>query len=185
MNVTSLSIPDVRLVEPRLFPDSRGYVGETFSAARYAAHGIEGPFVQDNIAHSRRGVLRGLHLQHPSGQAKLVFALAGMVFDVAVDVRVGSPTFGRWTGATLSAENRYQLYLPAGFAHGFVVLSDEALVAYKCSAPYRPDAELGIAWDDPALAIEWPVTSPHVSPRDASAPRLAEIPTDRLPRYQP
>jgi dTDP-4-dehydrorhamnose 3,5-epimerase len=186
MIVTATALPEVLLVEPRVVGDGRGYFFEAWHAERYAEHGIRDTFVQDNVSFSARGVLRGLHLQHPHDQAKLVSVLRGAVLDVAVDVRRGSPRFGRWVTAELSEENRRQLYVPEGFAHGFLVLSDDALVSYKVSAAYRPDAEIAIRWDDPALAIEWPLASaPVLSPRDAAAATLAEIPRERLPQYAP
>ncbi len=181
MKITPTDLPGVLIVEPRAFADARGHFFETWNAARYAAAGIDADFVQDNLSYSHRGVLRGLHLQHPAGQAKIVSVVRGAVFDVAVDVRRGSPTFGRWVSEELSADNRRQLYIPAGFAHGFVVTGDEALVTYKASAPYRANAELAIAWDDPALAVRWPVERPTLSERDASAPRLQDIAPERLP----
>ena len=185
MNVSPTELPEVLLVEPRAFGDARGYLVESWHAARYAANGIPDAFVQDNVSYSTRGVLRGLHLQHPDGQAKLVSVLRGAIYDVAVDVRRGSPTFGRWVGATLSAENRRQLYIPTGFAHGFLVTDDDALVTYKASAAYRPEAELAIRWDDPELGIAWPLDGrPTVSARDAAAPTLGAIAlhdAERLP----
>ncbi len=144
--------------------------------------GIDAAFVQDNVSISRHGVLRGLHFQHPRAQAKLVQAVRGEVFDVAVDVRVGSPTFGRAAWTTLSETNHRQLFIPSGFAHGFVVTSDEAIVSYKCSEYYSPGAEHAIRWNDPALAIPWPVAAPILSPKDAAAPLLSAIPRDLLPR---
>ena len=140
-------------------------------------------FVQDNVSVSRRDTLRGLHLQHPHDQAKLVQAIEGEVFDVAVDVRLGSPTFGRWAGTRLSGDDRHQLYIPEGFAHGFCVLSERAVVLYKCSDYYEPANELAIAWNDPDIGIVWPIETPIVSEKDARAPALAGIAADRLPRY--
>jgi dTDP-4-dehydrorhamnose 3,5-epimerase len=175
-------IPEVLLVEPRAFDDARGYLLVNWNAEAYAAHGIAGPFVQDNVSYSRRGVLRGLHVQHPGGQAKLVSVLRGAVYDVALDVRASSPTFGRWVGAELSEENHRQLYIPSGFAHGFLVLSDDAVVSYKVDAPYRPDAELSVRWDDPAIGIAWPSSvEPQLSPKDAAALTLGQIGPARLP----
>ena len=141
--------------------------------------------MQDNVSFSAAGVLRGLHFQNPNGQAKLVSALQGEIFDVAVDVRAGSPHFGRWTGARLSGENGRQLYIPRGFAHGFCVLSDAARVTYKCDAFYDPAVELSIAWNDPKIAIDWPLESPVLSKKDAAAPRLADIDRGRLPVFEP
>jgi dTDP-4-dehydrorhamnose 3,5-epimerase len=181
--VTPLGIPEVLLVEPAVFGDARGFFMESFSARRYADAGIPGPFVQDNVSRSRRGVLRGLHLQHPHAQGKLVSVLEGEVFDVAVDVRVGSPTFGRWVGEYLSAGNHRQLWVPAGFAHGFVVTSDDALFSYKCTEYYRPDAERAVRWDDPRLGITWPVDAPVVSAKDQAGLALDRIAAADLPRY--
>jgi dTDP-4-dehydrorhamnose 3,5-epimerase len=183
MRVTETKLPGVLVIEPEAACDERGDFFESWSAARYEAAGVHGIFVQDNVSRSRAGVLRGLHLQHPHGQAKLVSALEGAVFDVAVDVRVGSPAFGRWVGVELSAENRRQLFIPEGFAHGFLVLSERATFGYKCSDYYARTSELSIRWDDPALAIKWPAKPKLVSPKDATAPRLAEVPRERLPAY--
>jgi dTDP-4-dehydrorhamnose 3,5-epimerase len=184
MNVTELSLPGVLLIEPKVFGDSRGFFLELYQHSRYAEHGMTEPFVQENLSLSRRGVLRGLHLQNPWAQGKLVSVLRGEVFDVAVDVRVGSPHFGRWAAANLSGDNHRQLWIPPGFAHGFLVLSDEALFAYQCTTPYRPDAEHVIRWDDPDVGIEWPLEgTPSLSPRDAAGARLGDYPRDRLPRY--
>jgi dTDP-4-dehydrorhamnose 3,5-epimerase len=183
MKVTPTRLPEVLLVEPRVLGDSRGFFTETFSAARYADHGIPGPFVQDNLSLSQAGVLRGLHMQHPQSQGKLVMVLRGEVFDVAVDVRVGSPTFGQWAGEYLSADTKRQLYIPPGFAHGFVVTGDEALFAYKCTQYYNPATERSIRWNDPRIGIEWPVASPSLSAKDAAAPFLDEAPPDYLPSY--
>jgi dTDP-4-dehydrorhamnose 3,5-epimerase len=183
MRVTPQAIPDVLLVEPKVFGDPRGYFFETYSATRYAEAGIEGPFVQDNVSRSRRGILRGLHLQHPHDQGKLVFVLDGEVLDVAVDVRVGSPTFGRWVSALLSSENKHQLWVPPGFAHGFCVTSEHALFAYKCTDLYSPEDELGVAYDDSELAIPWPVAEPLLSDKDRRHPPLSAIAREKLPRY--
>lgn len=184
MKVTALpSLPELLLVQPPVFRDERGTFRELYRDERYAAVGIDVRFVQDNLSLSRRHVLRGLHMQHPRGQGKLVTVLAGAVFDVAVDARRGSPTFGRWEGVTLSAENAHQLWIPPGFAHGFLVLSDEALFSYKCTEPYSPSDELSIRWDDPEIGIEWPVPVPVLSAKDAAAPMLAEIAAERLPAH--
>ncbi len=183
MIVTPLDLPEILVVEPRIVADDRGYFGETFRATRYAELGITCAFVQDNVAVSRHHVLRGLHLQHPRAQAKLISVLRGEVWDVAVDVRVGSPTFARWVSVSLSEWNHRQIYIPAGFAHGVLVCSEEAVVTYKCSDYYAPDAELSIRWDDPDIGIQWPVHAPILSPRDRAAPLLREVPRDRLPSY--
>ena len=185
MKATPTELPEVLLVEPRVVGDARGWFMEAWNAKRHAEHGVGATFVQDNVSSSARGVLRGLHLQHPAGQGKLVSVLHGAIWDVAVDVRRGSPRYGRWTGVELSGDNHRQLYIPEGFAHGFVVLGERALVTYKVTAPYRADAELAIRWDDPALAIGWPLDgAPTLSPRDASAPLLAEVDPARLPPYE-
>lgn len=183
MNVTETALSGVLLVQPSVHRDSRGALFESFHAARYAEHGIAGPFVQDNVSRSRRRVLRGLHFQHPRGQGKLVGVVHGAIFDVAVDIRRGSPSLGHWVGHELSADNRRQLYIPPGFAHGFVVLSEIADVYYKCTEYYDPAAERGILWNDPALGIAWPVIDPVLSDRDMVAPRLREIDGDALPPY--
>ncbi len=184
MRVACTALPGVLLVEPPTFGDARGYFAELWSAARYAAAGLPARFVQDNVSLSRPGVLRGLHLQHPRGQGKLVTALRGEVFDVAVDVRVGSPTFGRWAGEVLSERNRRQLYIPPGFAHGFVVTGGEALLAYKCTEYYEPGAEVTLRWNDPEVAVGWPVTPAVVSDKDRRGLTLAEAAArGALPRY--
>ncbi|WP_141588789.1 dTDP-4-dehydrorhamnose 3,5-epimerase [Myxococcus sp. AB056] len=181
MKVTPLEIPEVLLLEPKVFGDDRGFFMEMFHAARYAAVGIPGPFVQDNYSRSAKGTLRGLHFQEPQAQGKLVQVLAGAVYDVAVDVRRGSPTFGQWVAAELSSDNRRQLWIPPGFAHGFCVVSDSADFHYKCTALYAPETERSVVWNDPDLAIPWPVSEPLLSPKDAQAPRLRDAPL--LPEY--
>jgi dTDP-4-dehydrorhamnose 3,5-epimerase len=183
MRVIETNLSGVVIVEPRVMGDERGYFMESFQQRRYADAGVEGPFVQDNVSSSRFGVLRGLHFQHPHAQGKLVYVLQGEVFDVAVDVRRGSPTFGRWFGASLSADNKRQLWVPPGFAHGFCVTSDSALFAYKCSDYYRPDAETTVVWNDRAIGINWPLKSPKLSAKDAQAPTLGEMDPSRLPVY--
>jgi len=183
MNVVPTELPGVLLVQPAVARDGRGFFFEAYSAERYAAAGIPDVFVQDNVSRSPRGVLRGLHFQHPHGQAKLVQVLSGEVFDVVVDVRSGSPTFGRWIGRCLSSENKHQLYIPAGFAHGFLVTSDEALFAYKCTDYYAPAAERAVRWDDPAIGIEWPAAVETVSARDREAVTLDHMPPEWLPPY--
>jgi dTDP-4-dehydrorhamnose 3,5-epimerase len=181
MIMTQAEIPDLLIIEPKLFGDQRGFFLETFQVERYQSCGIKGPFIQDNLSRSGRGVLRGLHLQNPNMQGKLVSVMRGLVRDVAVDVRVGSPTFGRYVAVELSEENRRQFWVPRGFAHGFVVLSESADFCYKCDAPYSPADELVIRWNDPAIAIDWSIGNPTLSERDASAPLLSQI--ERLPRY--
>lgn len=176
-------IPDVLLVHPDVFEDQRGFFMETFNAPRYAALGIDRAFVQDNYSHSRRHTLRGLHYQLRHPQAKLVSVVWGTVFDVAVDLRRGSPTFGRWVAQVLSDENRCQLFIPEGFAHGFCVLSDRADVTYKCTEVYRPEDECGLVWNDPTVGIEWAEGDKLLSPKDEALPRLDAIPAARLPRF--
>jgi dTDP-4-dehydrorhamnose 3,5-epimerase len=183
MNVVPTRLPEVLIIEPRVHGDSRGYFLETWSQPRYEEVGVAGPFRQDNISRSRKGILRGLHLQNPHEQGKLVSTLDGEVFDVAVDVRVGSPRFGRWVGVVLSDQNHRQLWIPPGFAHGFCVLSEEAIFHYKCTEIYHAECEIAVAWNDPAIGIDWPLVSPAVSDRDSRAPRLDSIARDRLPRF--
>ena len=183
MDVTPTALPEVLRIDPKVFGDARGYFHETWQRERYAALGVPREFVQDNISRSQRGILRGLHLQEPYGQGKLVQVLDGEVFDVAVDVRFGSPTYGRWVSELLSSENHRQLYIPPGFAHGFCVTSESALLHYKCTDLYHPETEVSVAWNDPALGITWPVKAPVLSKKDAAAKPLAEIPRERLPRY--
>ena len=183
MQVTQTQLPGVLAIEPKVFGDPRGYFLETWQRERYTEAGVRTEFVQDNLSRSQHGTLRGLHLQNPFAQAKLVQVFEGEVFDVAVDVRVGSPTFGRWVGERLSGANKRQLYIPEGFAHGFCVLSEEALLGYKCSELYHPETELSIAWNDPELGIRWPVSDPVLSAKDKAGLRLADVPRERLPRY--
>jgi dTDP-4-dehydrorhamnose 3,5-epimerase len=183
MNVIQTNLPGVIIFEPKVFGDERGYFMETWNQARYAEAGLKETFVQDNLSYSRRGVLRGLHFQHPNAQGKLVQVLQGEVFDVAVDIRIGSPTFGKWVGVVLSSDNKRQLFIPGGFDHGFCVTSEIALFAYKCTAFYSPAHEASIRWDDPDLAIDWPVTNPELSTKDSKGIRLAEFPAERLPNY--
>lgn len=177
MIVTPTAIPDVLRIQRRVFDDERGWFVEAWNAASYINAGIDADFVQDNVSYSRRGVLRGLHLQRfPHAQGKLVSVLAGEVFDVAVDVRPESGTFGQWVGETLSAENGLQLYIPPGFAHGFVVMSEAAVFSYKCTKLYAPASEIGFRWDDPEIGIDWPLgVAPIVSPKDRSLPLLKEL----------
>jgi dTDP-4-dehydrorhamnose 3,5-epimerase len=181
MNVIATALPEVLILEPRLFGDQRGFFLETYQLPRYAEHGISLPFVQDNMSRSSRGVLRGLHLQNPFTQGKLVTALRGRVLDVAVDVRVGSPRFGRHVAVELSEENRRQLWVPRGFAHGFVVLSETADFFYKCDDLYSPKDEVSIRWNDPAIGINWGIEAPSLSAKDADAPLLKHV--KNLPMY--
>ena len=184
MDVEPTDIPGVLLIQPKVFGDARGTFVESYSAARYGARGLP-VFVQDNLSCSRRGVLRGLHMQNPFAQGKLVTVLVGAVFDVVVDVRVGSPTFGRWAGFTLDGATARQLYIPPGLAHGFCALRDDTLFSYKCTELYHPEAELGLRWDDPDLGIAWPLESPSVSDKDAKLLRLRDLPRERLVAFAP
>jgi len=185
MNVVETDLPGVLLLEPRIFGDERGWFFESWQQERYAELGIGGPFVQDNQAYSRRGTLRGLHIQNPYGQGKLVQVIHGEVFDVAVDARRGSPTFGRWYGARLTGDNKHQLWIPPGFLHGYLVTSDDALFSYKCTDYYHPETQFSVRWNDPDVGIDWPVEgTPLLSERDRDAPLLRDIAADRLPVYR-
>ena len=178
------SLEGVLIIEPAVFEDKRGYFMETYNRQRYEASGIRSDFVQDNMSSSVRGTLRGLHYQVPHAQAKLVQVLQGAIFDVAVDIRYGSSRFGQWTGTELSDENRRQMYIPEGFAHGFCVLSETALFSYKCSHFYAPECEGGIIWSDPIINIHWPIDGPILSGKDKLYPCLDDVPPDRLPVYK-
>ncbi len=184
MKIKRTELPGVIVIEPDSFEDPRGYFMETYQDTRYYDLGIKVRFVQDNISFSKKGVLRGLHYQYPHAQHKLVQAISGKIFDVAVDIRSGSPTYGRWTSAILSDRNRLQFFVPAGFAHGFCVLSETAHVLYKCSDYYSPHTEGGILWSDPDLKIQWPESEPLISSKDASHPLLKNIPLNRLPSIE-
>jgi dTDP-4-dehydrorhamnose 3,5-epimerase len=175
MNIISASISDLLIVEPDVFNDNRGFFMETYHQKRYEDHGIKETFVQDNLSYSVKNTLRGLHFQSKHPQSKLIFVIAGEIYDVVVDIRKGSPTFGKWVGVVLSEENKKQLFVPKGFAHGFCVLSAFAYLAYKCSDIYHPDDESGILWSDPEIAVKWPVINPIISPKDQKLPRLSEI----------
>jgi dTDP-4-dehydrorhamnose 3,5-epimerase len=183
MQIVPTHLPGVVILEPRVFGDSRGFFLETWNLARYVEAGISDAFVQDNLSLSARGVVRGLHFQNPRAQAKLVTVLQGEVYDVAVDIRVGSPTFGKWVGVHLTGENKRQLYVPRGFAHGFCVTSETALFMYKCSDFYDPESEGGVAWNDPDLGIDWPVDRPSLSGKDAQFGPLKDVDRARLPVY--
>jgi len=184
MKVIETAIPGVLLFEPRVFGDRRGWFMESWQQQRYADSGLPERFVQDNQAYSRKGVLRGLHVQHPHSQGKLVQVLVGEVFDVAVDIRRGSPTFGRWVGGRLSGENRHQFYVPPGFAHGYYVLSEEALFSYKCTDLYHPETEFSVLWNDPEIGIEWPLDGePLISDKDRQGVPLSSIDPHRLPGF--
>ena len=181
MNVIETSLPGVLVIEPKVFKDERGFFMETYHSARFRNLGIP-DFVQDNHSHSARGVLRGLHYQEPNAQGKLVRCTRGALYDVAVDIRVGSPHFGKWFGVDLTEENRRMLWMPPGFAHGFCALSDEADLVYKCTTLYDAESDRSILWNDPDLAIKWPVARPLLSPKDSSAPRLKDAKV--LPRFK-
>ena len=184
MHISTIDIPGVLVIEPQVFRDSRGFFVETYHAERYAEAGISERFVQDNYSRSVRGTLRGLHFQAPHAQGKLVMAVEGTVYDVVVDVRKGSPAYGQWYGAELSADNLRQIYIPPGCAHGFCVTSETAAFLYKCTDFYSPKDERGIRWNDPVLAIRWPVSQPILSAKDQTYRTLNQMEAE-LPRYQP
>jgi dTDP-4-dehydrorhamnose 3,5-epimerase len=181
VNVLTTDLPGLLLIEPRVFTEARGWFTETWNAPRYASHGMPTVFVQDNVSRSIPGVLRGLHYQLPGGQGKLVSVLDGEVYDVVVDVRQDSPTFGKSVGVVLSSENHRQLWIPDGFAHGFFARRT-SIVIYKVDAPYDPRSERSVLWNDEALGIEWPGRDPILSDKDARAPRLKDVPPELLPR---
>ena len=183
MKVIESDLPGCLVLEPQVFADERGFFYESFNHDKLAAHGLQPDFVQGNVSSSTRGVLRGLHYQWPKPQGKLVSVLEGEVWDVAVDIRRGSPTFGRWTGVVLSGENKRHFWIPEGFAHGFLTLSERALFTYLCTATYDRTADAGIRWDDPALAIDWPASAPLLSDKDVRAPLLGDVPQNRLPVF--
>jgi dTDP-4-dehydrorhamnose 3,5-epimerase len=180
MNLTSGRLSGLLLIEPKVFGDSRGFFMETWHQNRYREAGLTAGFVQDNLSFSRRGALRGLHFQNPAPQGKLVSVLEGEVFDVAVDVRRSSATFGQWEGLALSGENKRQFFIPPGFAHGFAVLSETALFHYKCTEFYSLANEVTIRWDDPDLSIQWPLQNPVISEKDLKGLRLRDVPKDKL-----
>ena len=180
MNITRCDLNGLLIIEPKVFGDARGFFLESWNRNRYREAGMDMDFVQDNLSFSRRGILRGLHFQNPQPQGKLLQVLQGEVFDVAVDIRQGSPGFGKWHGLVLSAENKRQFYVPPGFAHGFAVLSETALFHYKCTEFYSPKDEMTIRWDDPDIAIKWPLKDPLLSDKDARGACLRDVPRDRL-----
>jgi dTDP-4-dehydrorhamnose 3,5-epimerase len=184
MEVIPTPFPEVLLIKPKIYHDNRGFFYESHQQSKYKALGIESVFVQDNISFSKKGVLRGLHYQLEHAQDKLVHVIAGAVFDVVVDVRHGSPTFGQWMGQILSDENHLQLFVPKGFAHGFCVLSDQAHFVYKCSDYYNPTSEFGIIWNDPAVKVEWPIENPILSEKDALNPSLRNVSSKLLPHFK-
>jgi len=183
MNITKTKLPGVLILEPKVFPDDRGYFLETWNSTRYEQAGIPGPFVQDNISFSKKGILRGLHFQYPQSQGKLIQVLSGEVMDIVVDIRVGSSTFGQWIGEALSESNHKQIYVPPGFAHGYCVTSETALFSYKCTDFYNPATEHGIIWNDPDIGIEWPIEHPALSPKDKAYPRLKDFEPENLPQF--
>ena len=183
INIIATHLPGVLIIEPTVFGDDRGFFLETWRQEPYSAVGVNGPFVQDNLSFSSQRVLRGLHYQQPHGQGKLVSVVQGEVFDVAVDIRLGSPTFGQWVAVILSGDNHRQLWISPGFAHGFCALSDNTYFNYKCTDVYTAEAEGGIIWNDPDIGIAWPVTDIHLSNKDQEHPRLRDIPGERLPAY--
>ena len=184
MKIIETALPGVLRIEPRILVDSRGMFFETWQANRYQKAEIPGPFVQSNFAQSQEGVVRGLHYQLKHPQGKLVWATRGEIFDVVVDIRVGSPTFGQWIGENLSEENRWQLYIPPGFAHGYGVMSEMADVQYLCSDFYAPNDEYGIKWDDQTLKINWPISAPTVSEKDQALPTLQDVSKTNLPLFE-
>ena len=181
MKVKETALPGLLLIEVDCFGDQRGFFMETWQKERYKSFGIEEEFVQDNLSYSEHGVLRGLHFQNPQGQGKLVYVIRGEVYDVVVDIRKGSSTFGKWEGHYLSGENRRQLYVPEGFAHGFCVTGKKALFAYKCSDYYNRETEKGIIWNDPDLGIKWPIEKPVLSDKDRELSLLKNVKSDDLP----
>ena len=184
MKMIKTTLPGVLIFEPKVLPDGRGYFLETWSLKRYEDAGIKESFVQDNVSFSQKGILRGLHFQCPQSQGKLVQVLSGQVFDVAVDIRAGSPAFGQWVSTILSEANHRQMYAPVGFAHGFCVLSETATFLYKCTDYYNSSTEAGIIWNDPEIGIDWPVKEPVLSDKDSRYPCLKDIPAGKLPQYK-
>ncbi|MDX2427455.1 MAG: dTDP-4-dehydrorhamnose 3,5-epimerase [Xanthomonadales bacterium] len=181
MRVLETGLDGVVIIEPRVHGDERGFFLESWKASSYVQHGLPGTFAQTNVSRSQKGVLRGLHYQYRQPQGKLVSVLEGRIFDVAVDVRRSSVSFGQWAGVELSAQNHRQLYVPEGFAHGFIVLSDSALFHYYCTTEYAPEFEAAIAWNDPDIAVRWPSEPRSFSGKDREAPRLRDVPPERLP----
>lgn len=181
LKITSTELDGVKIIEPAVFKDQRGFFMETWRKSTYEDIGAKNPFVQDNVSFSSKGILRGLHFQNPSAQGKLVTAYMGEIFDVVVDIRKGSGTFGKWIGVTLSSDNNKQIYVPEGFAHGFLVTSDTALITYKCTDYYNSEAEKSISWDDPDIGVKWPIDSPTLSAKDSGAKKLSELDDSSLP----
>lgn len=185
MKIIQTALPGAVVIEPQVFGDTRGFFYESFNAARFHEAGIDARFVQSNVSRSAKGVLRGLHYQWPNPQGKLVSVLEGEVYDVAVDIRRGSPTFGRWVSAMLTAENYRHFWVPEGFAHGFCVVSEFATLSYQCTALYDREGDAGIRWNDADIGIDWPVGAPLLSDKDTRAPFLKDVPAERLPIYIP
>lgn len=183
VKVIETALAGVLILEPKVFGDSRGFFQETWQQARYKEIGIREPFVQDNLSFSTRGVLRGLHYQNPNSQGKLVSVVQGEVFDVAVDIRVGSPSFGQWVGVHLSGDNHRQLWIPCGFAHGFCVITETVYFTYKCTNIYNPATEGGIFWNDPDIGIEWPIQEVILSEKDKAYSMLRDVARNKLPLY--
>ncbi|MBB5360814.1 dTDP-4-dehydrorhamnose 3,5-epimerase [Rhodanobacter sp. ANJX3] len=184
MKVIETTLPGALILEPQVFGDSRGFFYESYHQARYRDAGVLGDFVQTNVSRSAKGVLRGLHYQWPKPQGKLVSVLEGEVYDVAVDIRRGSPNFGQWVGVMLTADNHRHFWIPEGFAHGFCVLSEFATFTYQCTALYDPAADAGVRWNDADIGIDWPVSEPLLSDKDGKTPLLKDIADDRLPVFQ-
>ena len=185
MKVTETSLPGALVIEPQVFGDARGFFYESYNEAKYREVGIDRRFVQSNVSRSAKGVLRGLHYQWPNPQGKLVSVIEGEVYDVAVDIRHGSPTFGRWAGVMLTADNHRHFWIPEGFAHGFCVVSEFATFSYQCTALYDREGDAGIRWNDAEVGIDWPVSAPLLSDKDTRAPFLKDVPPERLPVYAP
>lgn len=185
MKVIQTALPGCVVIEPKVFGDDRGFFFESWNAERFQPLGLPASFVQSNVSSSSQGVLRGLHYQWPRPQGKLVSVLEGEVYDVAVDIRRGSPTFGRWEAVLLSAENKRQFWIPEGFAHGFAVLSETALFSYLCTDVYVKEADAGIRWNDADIAVDWPISQPLLSAKDEQAPFLNDVPENRMPVYLP
>ena len=183
MKVIETSLPGALVIEPQVFGDARGFFYESYNEAKYREMGIDRRFVQSNVSRSARGVLRGLHYQWPNPQGKLVSVIEGEVYDVAVDIRHGSPTFGRWAGVMLTADNHRHFWIPEGFAHGFCVVSEFATFSYQCTALYDREGDAGIRWNDAEVGIDWPVSAPLLSDKDTRAPFLKDVPAERLPIY--
>jgi len=183
MKVIQTALPGVVVIEPQVHGDARGFFYESYNAEKYKNSGFDLKFVQSNVSRSAHGVLRGLHYQWPNPQGKLVSVLEGEVYDVAVDIRAGSPTFGRWAAAILSADNKRHFWVPEGFAHGFAVLSEFATFTYLCTALYERAADASIRWNDAEIAVDWPLSAPLLSEKDERAPFLRDVPPEKLPRY--